>query len=82
MSYQELFWQFLVIGEENSTYNAIRNYISKAINDQFITDDEFTFISNLYNKDEAVKNVDNEVNKMAAEIAAVIMAHSNQKNNK
>ena len=64
---------------EKSTYNAILNYISKAINDSFISDDEFTFISNLYNKDvmnETVKNVDNEINKMAAEIAAVIMAHS------
>ena len=75
---------------EKSTYNAIIAYISKAINDSFITDDEFSHVSKLYENMEnsenselnnAKKSSDNDINLLAAEIASVI-ARTNFKQNK
>ena len=72
--------------KEKSTYNAILNYISKAINDSFITDDEFSYISKLCeqsteehnDKNNANNNNNNnDINLLASEIAAVIAAHAN-----
>ena len=72
---------------EKSTYNAIIAYISKAINDSFITDDEFSHVSKLYENSEnselnnTKKSSDNDINLLAAEIASVI-ARTNFKQNK
>ena len=74
---------------EKSTYNAIINYVSKAINDSFITDDEFLHISKLYENMEYTslkniikKDVKDDVNQLAIEIASFIAAnYQNNKNN-
>ena len=61
---------------EKSVLNSILSYISRAIEDRFISDDEFQHISKLYGQSERDmnKSVD-DINQMAIEIANILKAH-------
>lgn len=62
--------------DEKSVYNAIISYISKAINDAFITDDEFQYIRKMYEgSDMKPKVLSDDMNQLAMEIATLLKNH-------